>query len=303
MDIFRKGRKEKCSLWTGQSNYKQAKVKVSSLKENKTKKAAFHKRAFFFSSGRWKGSMALEGSLALPVFLFFMMTVLLSLEAVRFQSNVQEALYEVGNQYAFEGYQIKEQGEGIPDVRAAIHHYLNSQAYPYLCAAGGEGAVAIKDLSDVCGDGRIELTASYKLKPFISWMPIGEIFLQDRFVSHGWVGYTGGEVQGDSEEESCVYVTKTGDKYHLSYNCTHLRVQVQTTDFEKISAMRNSSGEKYHACSKCKPIKNGSVYFTAGGNSYHSRSDCSALKRTVYMIPFSQAKGYNACSKCGGQQE
>lgn len=303
MDTFKKGRKEKCSLWAEQSNYKQALVKVSSLKENKTKNAAFHKRAFFFSSGRWKGSMALEGSLVLPVFLFFMMTVLLSLEAVRFQSDVQEALYEVGNQYAFEGYQIKEQGEMAPDVGAAIHSYLSSQTYPYLCVAGGEEAVMVQDLSDVCGDGRVELAVSYKLKPFISWIPIGEIRIRDGFVSHGWVGYAGEEKQGDRAEESCVYVTKTGDKYHLSYNCTHLRVQVQSTDFGSILSIRNASGEKYHACSKCKPAEGGLVYFTAGGNSYHSRSDCSALKRTVYMIPFSQAEGYGACSKCGGKQE
>ena len=301
MDIFDKRRKEKCSLWTRQGNYKQTMIKVSSLKKNKEKKAAFHKRAFFFSSQKRNGSMALEGSLVLPIFLLFMMTVLLSLEAVRFQSDMQEALYETGNQYAFTGYEIKEQGKTQLNIGEEIKDYLRSQQYPYLCAAGGEEGIALQDLSDLCGDGSIALLASYKLKPFISWLPIGEILIQDRFVSHGWVGYTGEEHQGDRISEKCVYVTRTGSKYHLSYHCTYLRIQVQTTDYENISSLRNASGEKYQVCPKCKPVKGGKVYFTAGGNRYHSRSDCSALKRTVYMIPFSQAGEYNPCSKCGGQ--
>ena len=50
------------------------KMKIPSLR--------LRKRVLFLPFGKAKGSMALEGSLALPLFLFFMMTVLLGLEAV-----------------------------------------------------------------------------------------------------------------------------------------------------------------------------------------------------------------------------
>ena len=247
--------------------------------------------------------MALEGSLVLPVFLFFMMTILLSLEAVRLQSNVMEALHQAGNSYAFAGYQIKYEHQASPDVRGEVKEYLASQLYPALCVAGEEEGIVLEDVSDVCESGRIELKVSYGLKPFISWIPVGEIMIQDRFVSHGWIGYTGMETPKNSIQEIYVYVTETGSKYHASYNCTYLRVQVQSISYENIFSLRNQSGEKYYACARCKPGNGGVVYFSAGGSSYHSQSDCSALKRTVYMIPLSQANGYGACSKCVGKGE
>lgn len=244
--------------------------------------------------------MALEGSLSLPVFLFFMMTVLLSLEAIRFQSDMMEALYQVGNQYAFAGYQIKYENETAPKADKEIKAYLDSQLYPYLCVAEGKEGISLQDLSDIYESGRIELTAEYRLKPFISWLPIGEIQVEERFISHGWTGFTGIETKDNREQEIYVYITKTGSKYHLSCHCTYLNVQIQAANYEEVAFLRNLSGEKYHACLKCGSGISGIVYITAGGNSYHSQSDCSSLKRTVYMIPLSEADGYEACNKCSG---
>lgn len=275
-------------------------VKVSSLKANQINKAALKKRAFFLSSGRLKGSMALEGSLVLPLFLFFMMTILLSLEVVRFQSDMQEAMHQIGNQYAFTGYLVKYANEPLPDVQKQIKGYLESQQHPYLCVAGGEGGVQIQDLSTVNEDGRVEFTAEYQLKPFIGWIPIGDIVIKDHFFSHAFTGYTGLEMQGDRQQEIYVYVTKTGSKYHLSYDCNYLKVQVQAVDYESVFSLRNRSGEKYHACLRCKPQKDSVVYITADGNRYHGQSDCSSLKRMVYMIPLKEAGSYGACSKCAG---
>lgn len=95
----------------GQSNYKMQKVKVPSLKVFKYINVSFYKGAFFLSSVKAKAGMALEGSMVFPVFLFFIMTILLSLEAVRFQSQVQEALHQTGNKNAFLEYQVKYLGE------------------------------------------------------------------------------------------------------------------------------------------------------------------------------------------------
>lgn len=244
--------------------------------------------------------MALEGSLVLPIFLFYMMTVLLSLEAVRFQCNIQEALFLSGNNCAFEGYQVKYAKKEKVEAGGQIKEYLGSQIFPYLCVAGGENGIDLQDLSDIDKSGYIEITAQYGLKPFINWLPIGEITFKDRFFSHAWVGYTKEGAQNSGEQEIYVYVTKTGERYHMSYNCTYLRVRIQAVDDKKISSLRNTSGGKYYACQRCKPKGSGIVYITADGSSYHGRSNCSSLKRTIYMIPISEAKGYGACSKCAG---
>ena len=73
-------------------------IRIPSLNVYHIKKLTFIRRAFFLSSEKTKAGMALEGSLVLPIFLFYMMTILLGLEVVRFQSQVQEALYLAGNE-------------------------------------------------------------------------------------------------------------------------------------------------------------------------------------------------------------
>lgn len=266
------------------------KLKIPSLKRRK--------RALFLPFRKSKGSMALEGSLVLPIFLFFMMTVFLGLEAVRFQSNVLEALHQAGNAAAFEGDSEGYIGEGSPGAKARVQEYLDSQLSPYLCVSGGREGVTLQEFSQ--GSGQIELLAEYGFKPFISWLPIGEIKVNDRFFTHSWIGYTGGEGQSNGAKEVYVYITKTGSRYHLSYHCTYLNPRPTAVSYEEAGLLRNASGGKYYPCQRCRPVKGGIVYFTQEGRAYHGKSDCPALKRTVYMIPLSEAVGYGACNKCGG---
>ncbi|MDE5908708.1 MAG: hypothetical protein K2H52_08235 [Lachnospiraceae bacterium] len=243
----------------------------------------------------------MEGSLVLPVFLLFMMTVLLNLEVVRFQSDMQEAIHQTGNQYGFASYLIKYANQSPIPVENRVKEYLESQMHPYLCVSGGENGVKIQDLSAIQEKGSIEFTVEYQIKPFIDWLPIGKVVIKDRFFSHAFTGYTGFEEQEQGKrQETYVYVTKTGSKYHISYDCTYLRVQVRSVDYDNLSSLRNQAGEKYYACLRCRPPKKGIVYITEDGNRYHGQSDCSALKRVVYMIPLGEADGYSACSKCGG---
>ncbi len=294
------GRKEKCSLKASKVTINMQMVKIPSLNVNKIKKITFHKRAFFLSSGKCRASMALEGSLVLPVFLFFMMTVLLSLEAVRFQSQVQEALFQAGNRSAFLEYQVKYANGTKENVENQVKEYLASQMYPYLCVQGGENGVLLQDLSTPA-DGIVAYQASYHLKPFVSWIPIIDVTIKDKFFSHAWTGYSGMEDwEKDRQQELYVYITDTGSKYHLLYDCTYLHMQIQAVDYEQISNLRNKAGGKYYACLRCKPLRKGIVYITSDGSCFHGQAECSSLKRTIYMIPYSEATGYSPCSKCAG---
>lgn len=284
----------------GQSNYKMQKVKVPSLKVFKYINVSFYKGAFFLSSVKAKAGMALEGSMVFPVFLFFIMTILLSLEAVRFQSQVQEALHQTGNKNAFLEYQVKYLGGIKENVPKQVKTYLDSQLSPYLCIQGGEEGIFLQDLS-VLKEGKIEYKISYELKPFINWIPIGKITINDRFFSHGWVGYVNGaEQEKEGETEIYVYITQTGRKYHLLRECTYLCVKIESIKYEQIEDLRNSSGGKYYACERCRPLKAGIVYITSEGSSYHGQADCSSLKRTIYMVPLKEVSEYDPCSKCGG---
>lgn len=282
-----------------QRNYKMQKVKIPSLKVFKYISVSFYKRAFSLSSQKTRAGMALEGSLVLPVFLFFMMTVLLGLEVVRFQSQVQEALHQVGNRNAVMNYQEKYLGGMKENVPLQIETYLSDQLEPFFCVQGGRSGVTVQDLS-VLNEGKIEYKVSYDVKPFINWIPIGKITVNDRFFSHGWIGYTNQTGQEKaSDPETYVYITRTGSKYHLQQDCTHLRIQAEAVKYEQIEVLRNTSGGKYYACARCRPLKAGIVYITLEGSSFHKQADCSSLKRTVYMVPLSEVPEYSPCSKCG----
>lgn len=101
--------------------------------------------------------MAVEGSLVLPIFLFFMITILLSIEAVRFQSDAQEAMHQSGNQYAFTSYLEKYANQPSADIESQVKGYLDDQLYPYLCVSGGRNGVKIQNLSTIAKTGVLHL--------------------------------------------------------------------------------------------------------------------------------------------------
>ncbi len=260
-------------------------VKIPSLK-------LFTKRVPFPSAGGQKGSMSVEGSMVLPLFLFFIMTTLLTIETVRFQSQVQAALHQAGNYAAF-----TRKTEG--DCTLQIKEYLREQTAPFLPVRGGEEGLLLKTDSALGTSGQIWITADYEIKPFLISLPIGTVHFRDEFYGHAWVGYEGNE-GGIGQEESYVYVTETGSRYHLSADCTYLRIPVRAVTDQQLLGERNEHGGKYRACERCRPGKKGVFYIAEQGNRYHGASDCSALKRTVHLIPLSQAGNYTPCSKCAG---
>lgn len=262
------------------------------------------KRVSFSSFLYLKAGMALEGCMVLPLFLFFMATLLYGFEMLRFQSDVYEAMHTVGSKvcfYAYESRYGKEENTDVLNKSAsseAVEQYLEEQFLPYLCVEGGKDGVLVK--VDFDSYGNVEINTVYTMKSFINLLPIGDIKIRDRFFAHGFVGYMG-EDQGKKEDkaEIYVYITATGTRYHFSEECTYLKVPIKSLSGTAISSLRNNSGEKYYPCERCDPDENGPVYLTEWGNRYHRKADCPALKRTVYIIPLSEAGNRTACSKCG----
>ena len=114
-----------------------------------------------------------------------------------------------------------------------------------------------------------------------------------------------GEADGKEKEESegdIVYVTEFGTVYHNSRSCSYLSVEVSPVAFSGVSDRRNIYGRKYVACSVC--AKEGEwelVYVSVSGEKYHSKTDCSTLKRLIreekreeVLLP--------ACTRCGEEK-
>lgn len=272
-------------------------IKTPSLK-------ALKKRVSFFSSFCFRGSMALEACLAVPIFLFFMFTLLLSLEMVRFQSDAWEALHQIGSKACFLAYEAVYGGEYISKDESltvpgsCIRSYLGEQVLPFLCTAHGKEGVTVTENIDIEGSGNVEMEITYSIKPFLYWLPVGDIVIKDTFFGHAWVGYRDDHVSEDKALEEYVFITPTGSKYHFSQECTYLMVRVQAVKGWEIDDIRNGADGRYYPCERCRPQKEGLLYITEWGNRYHGASDCSALKRKVYIVPLSQVGDRTACSKC-----
>lgn len=276
---------------------------IPSLKADRKMNIVQKRRAFPFSSLKNRGSMTVEASMVLPIFLFFMMALLMGIEMVRLQSNLfagfgsseaihmEEQIHRVLQDQPLLGYFNAD----------AVEEYLNGQENGRLCLLG---SIAIGNQSDVRGNGRIEVEIQYQIKPFIYWLPIGNsdrggLCFQDELFMHDFSGYRG-PIEEDRREEEVVYITENGARYHTDTGCVSLRISVQTVHSSELSTMRNQSGGRYYPCERCHPPKSGAFFITLDGERYHRGVDCSSLKRTVRAVTLEEAVGMGrtACSKC-----
>lgn len=288
------------SLQTLKTHIPNPQKKALSLKSKQ-------KRASSFSSFLLKGSMTVEGSLVLPLFLFYVMTLLYLLEMVRFQSCVCEAMHR-SLSYAWTEMYTKESSDLLAErdfsaeltaeVKNRVLHYLREEEMPFLCVENGEDGISLEIKTDTPEEGDMEVTVSYRLRPLVSWLQIGDGIISDSMMLHGFVGYTGG-FGGDDGRERYVYVTPSGTKYHLAQTCSYIKVRLLTATGEEIDGKRNESREIYRPCELCRPKKEGILYYTAWGNRFHNDNRCSGIKKNVFMIPLSEVGGRTACSKCG----
>lgn len=282
------------------------------------------------------GSMTVEAALVLPLFLFFIFNILFIFDMVRLQSRMMSALHETGKQAAEYSYFFRyatadlmslQAGENLYDgemgtdlgdlggaafsfflsetyVRKSVETFLGTDYLDHTCLDGGAGAISYLR-SDILASGDvIDITADYRVRPFLPVFGLQSFSMQSRFYAHAWVGYdVGGELPDaeGKEKEKMVYITETGTVYHTDRECTYLRPSVHASTVLQLQGERNSSGGRYYPCEICHPPSAGNIFITDTGNRYHSSASCPGLKRTVHEVPLSSVEGkMPSCSKCGG---
>lgn len=241
----------------------------------------------------FKGSISLEAILVSPIFLLFVISILMSLEMIRLQTNVFEALHQAES--------VAFATEGQNSTSVALNYFCTLE-YADLCLDGGVEGLNFCDTSSINEDGIIDLSVSYKMKPLIRWIPINQFRVEDSVYGHSFTGYeTGGTDTFGIEKEEYVYVTESGTKYHRDSTCQFLRVTSMAVDASYLKKRRNNDGGKYYPCEVCNPSKTGILYITPEGDRFHSNKDCPSLKRTVTVVTLEEAvdNGYTPCSKCG----
>jgi hypothetical protein len=249
-------------------------------KNHMRKKEISNKKMTYFLSGHTgrllPASITVETALILPIFLFAMLSVMYLTDAIRISSDNTEKLAEQAYtmaKYAYVGDALMP-GNGLPDVIDVI---------------GG-------------GDDIIDLVQRYNIDVPFDLLDTYDPYAVDRVRVRAFTGYDNLRQQAGCEEEpeEMVYVTEYGTVYHRSLGCSHLSLNIRSTDYGSVSKERANDGSKYHACEYCCSLggRPATVYITDDGNRYHSTLSCGALKRTIREVPLSQA-GLPPCSECG----
>jgi uncharacterized CHY-type Zn-finger protein len=226
-----------------------------------------HKKAFS-QNRNMRASMTIEAALALPLFLFFMLTVLYTFQIIYFQTESYQLLHQAGNREAFSAYASRESYR----------------------------------------DGIVEQSLSYPIIPYLWWSNYGWLLVEQRYYGYAWIGYDVGQgaSEGESGEKEAeyVYITETGTVYHVTMDCTHLSLSITSVSRNDVSALRNDSGAKYYQCERCADNGNATLFITTSGDRWHGDVNCSGLKRTVTKISKEEAvnQGYRGCSRCSSKQ-
>ena len=225
-------------------------------------KKLYSKRMSSFLLSNMEGSMTVEASIAIPVFLFAILNLLsIILLFGEYSSNLADM-----HQKAKE---------------LSVHAHI------------------LEDGQDV-DNNLIILTKAQKLEPVISFMGFDTARTIVNCRIRKWTGYDVINVQQMSIEEEWVYVTPNGEAYHRDRNCSYLNPRILSAVTAEIEQYRNKDGEIYRLCGSCKDGSlTGICFYTNYGNRYHTTLQCSSLNRAIESIKISETGNRHACGKCG----
>lgn len=271
--------------------------------------------------------MTVEAAVALPLFLFFLISLGSFIEMIRLHGNIQLALWKVGRELAVYGsvldaaevqekLQLSGEDNGWWEKAAsavissvALKWWITEEAgRQYLDTsplAGGADSLALWESNLFEAGDELELVVTYPVLPG-SWLDFFPFRMANRCYVHAWTGY---EIPAGEEGGRTVYVAENASVYHVDRSCTHLQLSVRQIPAGSLSAERNQYGKGYTRCERCgnkgETLGDTTVLYVAReGDRYHFYQGCSGLKRTVTAVSREEAASrYAPCSRCGRQEE
>lgn len=267
------------------------------------------------------GSMTLEAALALSLFIFASVSLILPMKIMTTERRIQAGLEAVGEDLSRYAYlqDALEQGKiaavpGADDFAKAFCKnvsagvaagYAQVRALEHGDTAQIVGARMLR--SSIREEGELfDLVLDYEIRMPFPVLGLGAVSRTARCSRRAWVGKEGKDEgeggDGDgAEEDEIVYVGKGSTRYHKDRGCHYLSNTLTAVSYDRVGDRRNESGGKYYACSVCgRGAGTGSVvYIMPSGSSFHTSRDCSAIIAYVKAVPLSQVKHLGACSYCG----
>ncbi len=281
---------------------------------------------------KWStASLTVEAALVLPLFLFAMIALLYFIQIFLLQEHIQAAITKMGLSMAKTAYlydDFKENttaldfDETIFEERADLGltdfvtslidaSILKQYAKKYLNTEGINQSFIINGLEGVSfhavelghDNEWIDIQVHYRIRLPLRLFVIRDMTMLQRIRVRAWTGLTVAATYRKEEGEDqtdLVYVSETGTVYHRTDSCSHIRLSIRAVHGIPRD-LRNDQGAKYYPCESCaKGVLDelGSYYITSDGNRYHTRRDCSRIKRNVRTIAVSEVGSRSPCKRC-----
>ncbi|MCR4617481.1 MAG: hypothetical protein K5669_04745 [Lachnospiraceae bacterium] len=260
----------------------------------------------------------MEASVVLPLFLFFFINLLSSIEMIRVHNNITLALMDIGNKISFYGAFLdnskKDEAFGeklmseIGDLAVSYLYVRNSivnhiggeylEQSPVVGAASGLSMIESDILTD---DDCVDIGVTYRVSPPIEFGNLFSFRMSNRYYAHLWNGYDIGGEEKDEEKGQIVYITEDSEVYHMSRECTHLKLSIRPAPYSLLGDERNSEGKRYTRCLFCAWGEHpDTVYLCDEGEKYHYSRNCLALKRSYKEVLLKEViNTHRPCSRCG----
>lgn len=258
----------------------------------------------FSSLGSLRGSMTVEASIVLPLFLFFFLQIAGFIEMLRLHSNLEYGLWNTGKTLMLYGA-VEEVAESIPDVAVSYVYVKNAlrktlgteylDGSPLRYGSDGLNFLETEILND---SDEVKLVLTYQVKPAISILPFPYARMANIFYGRAWTGY---DVASADSTSKVAYITKYGEVWHSTPDCSHLKLSIQKVTAGEVNSYKNRWGEGYVKCSICVSGATPEVlYITQDGDCFHYKESCAGLTRNVITIAWEEREKYRACSRCVG---
>lgn len=291
------------------------------------------------------GSLTAEAAFSVPIVFMAWLAFLYFFQIIRIQEELHYAAFEAVRVAAGYGY-LASRAEAAADkvweesalsqmdesagedllrglagdisaelfYKSMIARYLDVERINDSCIAGGFGGISAAG-STILSEGMYaEILLRYRIVlplPLFSDLafPVTQRIRVRSFTGEGEMPEDDEEEEAEDDEEDepqIAYITENGEVYHISPDCTYIKISVTAAEYEDLAGLKNENGERYQACLYCsgKREPSGRIYITKYGTAYHSDLNCSRIKRVVKTIRLTEAReSCRACSKCGREEK
>lgn len=267
---------------------------MQSIQANK-KKSRFRIERASAPEAERKGSITIEASIGIPIFLFAVLCLICLIEVQSIRISIINAAQNAAKNES--GTTAVVPVLNTAGLRAEIINRIGTERIERSILSEGCDGIQCRGSWMIPDTGEMFIRIQYKIKIPIPILGNPSAEFREEFKMNGWRGYL--ERGTDDENGSIVYITENGLVYHEDPECTYLRLSINFVPFASISSLRNENGSIYRKCEICvygSPMAG--VYITETGKKYHNSLNCSSLKRTVHAVKISDVKGRGACSRC-----